>query len=157
MLPSSWDNLDSLHWFPDVGICVFVKMSLHVCLQSNRMKTPKGLDVPISSRHISCSSEGLKVQYWKSSFLFLTRRNPLLISTQIPFPGFNNVGQTIICYSGWVLVKLFVTRFHCKRPDYHHIAIVCWLKPEHLMKKKIWSVLKIPAPISASKRNQREP
>ena len=32
------------------------------------------------------------------------------------------VCRTIIGFSGWVVVKLFVTRFHCICPDYHHIA-----------------------------------
>ena len=46
----SWDNL---HWFTDVGNRICVKMPLHVCLQSNRMKAPKGLDVPISKTHLT--------------------------------------------------------------------------------------------------------
>ena len=84
-------------------------------------------------RHISHSSGGLKVQCWKIL---------KLICTQILFLGFK-AGRTIICYSVWVVVKLFVTRFHCICPDYHHIAIVWWLqkrtlKLEHLrMRKRI--------------------
>ena len=89
-------------------------------------------------RHISHSSGGLKVQYWKSHLLYF-KQDP----TQNLFLGFK-ARRTIICYSVWVAVKLFVTRFHCICPDYHHIAIVWWLqkrtlKLEHLMKKKIWS------------------
>ena len=48
--------------------------------------------------------------------------------------------RTIICYSRLVLIKLFVTRFHCICPDYHHIAPES-TKLGRLRKtqKKLWS------------------
>ena len=69
---------------------------------------------------------------------------------------------TIICYSSLVLIKLFVTRFHCICPDYHHIApestkLGRLRKTQRNFGQQESAVLKIPTPISASKRNQREP
>ena len=83
------------------------------------------------ARHIPHSSEKkrLKDQSWKWFVLEKkkTRMNLLLFTilwfgTQNSISRAFKVCRTIICFSGWVVVKLFVTRFHCVCPDYRYIV-----------------------------------
>ena len=93
-----------------------------VCLQRDRRKAPKGLVVAACWSHV--------IYIWRIEIAFsdvfkdsVLQQFVIVKHIWAQIKALRVVGRrTIICYSSLVLIKLFVTRFHCICPDYHHIA-----------------------------------
>ena len=95
------------------------------------MKAPEGLDVAICETHPAfvweekvkrSILEVIRVREEKKTRMNLLLFTILWFGTQNSISRAFKVCRTIIGFSGWVVVKLFVTRFHCVCPDYRYIV-----------------------------------